>query len=141
MLRKRQRKESQKQSLELSHKSPMNTIVNHYRHTIYSKYSTHYFYNIALYPLHFSKLRFLRASRLAGAWLAGLAAALAAGCRALAKPSSMLAQPERKHRKPNRIRGIGEGYSSADSVGDEESAESMLVDPVADLHDIIESIP
>ena len=32
----------------------MNTIVNLYRHTIYSKYSTHYFYNIVLYPLHFS---------------------------------------------------------------------------------------
>ena len=51
---KRQRKESQKQSLELPRKSPMNTNVNHFRHTIYSKYSAHYFCNIALYPLHFS---------------------------------------------------------------------------------------
>ena len=32
----------------------MKAIASHYRHAIYSKYSTHYFYNIALYPLHFS---------------------------------------------------------------------------------------
>ena len=55
MLWKRQRKESQKQSLELPHKPPMSAGVSHFRHTIYSKYSAHYFYNIALYPLRFSR--------------------------------------------------------------------------------------
>ena len=37
------------------------------------------------------QLRFLLTSWLAGAWLAALAAALVAGWRALARPSSMLA--------------------------------------------------
>ena len=43
----------------------------------------------------------------------------------------------RKHKKSNRARGIGKGCSSADSAGDEESAESMLVGPDADLLGII----
>ena len=38
-----------------------------------------------------SQLRFLHTSRLAGAWLAALAAALVAGWRALARPANMLA--------------------------------------------------
>ena len=50
-------------------------------------------------------------------------------------------RPERKHKKSSRIRSIDEGYSSADSAGDEESAEPMLVDPDTGLQDIIESIP
>ena len=50
-------------------------------------------------------------------------------------------RPERKHKKSIRIRSIDEGYSSADSAGDEESVEPMLVDPDTDLQDIIESIP
>ena len=54
MLEKATTKGEAKQSLELPHKTSMKTIVNPYRHTIYSIYSAHYFYNIALYPLHFS---------------------------------------------------------------------------------------
>ena len=47
-------------------------------------------------------------------------------------------RPERKHKKSSEIRGIGEGCSSEDSAGGEESAESMLVDPDADLLGIID---
>ena len=40
--------------VRLSHKTSMKTIVSHFRHTIYRIYTAHYFYNIVLYPLHFS---------------------------------------------------------------------------------------
>ena len=55
MLEKATAKGEAKQSLELPRKAPMKAIVSPYRHTTYSIYSTHYFYNIVLYPLHFSK--------------------------------------------------------------------------------------
>ena len=54
MLGEQQREEKQKQSLELLSRSTYASDCNHYRHTIYSKYFTHYFNNIVLYPLHFS---------------------------------------------------------------------------------------
>ena len=48
-------------------------------------------------------------------------------------------QAGRKHKKPSRARGIGEGCSSAGSAGDEEPAEAMLAGPGAGLHGITES--
>mgnify|MGYP003339321962 CR=1 FL=1 len=73
----------------------------------------------------------------AGAWLSTCRPVLALR-KARAKER---VQPERKHKKPSRARGIGEGCSSAGSAGDEEPAEPMLVDPGAGLHDATESIP
>ena len=51
------------------------------------------------------------------------------------------AQPGRKHKKPSRARGIGEGCSSAGPAEDEEPAGPMLVGPGAGLHGTTESIP
>ena len=60
-------------------------------------------------------------------------------CKARAREQ---AQPERRHKKPSRARGIGEGCSSAGSAGDEEPAEPMLAGPDAGLLGIIgESSP
>ena len=44
---------------------------------------------------------------------------------------------ERKYDKAVPVGAADGGYSSADSVGDEESAESMLVDPETQLIEII----
>ena len=94
MLWKRQRKESQKQSLELPHKSPMNTNVSHFRHTIYSKYSAHYFYNIALYPLRFST----HSSKLL-AWPKGTSP-LARGLAAKGRRKASLRRPRMPWQEP-----------------------------------------
>ena len=55
-------------------------------------------------------------------------------CQARAKEQRMAA---RKYGKAAPVGAAGGGYSSADSVGDEESAEPMLVDPETHMIEII----
>ena len=57
-----------------------------------------------------------------------------ASCQARAKEQRLA---ERKYGKAATLGVANGGYSSADSVGDEEPAESMLVDPEAHLVEII----
>ena len=65
-------------------------------------------------------------------------AGVLAPCQARARERRLAKE---KHGGPAG-RVASEGYSSADSAGDEESIEPMLVDPDVDLLDIIEdSIP
>ena len=55
-------------------------------------------------------------------------------CQARAKEKRLA---ERKYSKAATLGVADGGYSSADSVGDEESVESMLVDPETQLIEII----